>query len=279
MLKLTPSQLREYLMCPRKYRRRYVDKVKEQTDNFNSQALSFGNVLHAALAELHSPAEANWQGLHGGEAPVDGASPLERLVMKHWVSTGYETTEQEQAARTSAVSILEYYLASGAVPSGTVLGVEEYLTGFLRATGEHVELSCRADRVELLTIGEGVVLEVLDYKYKSGSGPLPSATALADDLPTFIYFLCAWGRYSHLADLRGIRVSLLDLVTLRKVTVDYHKPGIASNYEALQKVVHKIRAENFEPTPSAICPWCPFRKGCPAVDIDLDKLCVDQFPG
>lgn len=217
--------------------------------------MSFGNSLHAALEELHNPSRTG--------ADIS----LETLLRKHWRSDGYTTPDQDAAHYTKALDAFTRYCVALTPPGGQILATEGYLTRIITHDAHRFELSCRADRIELRP---GGTLEVLDYK-TNGDGNVPPSEQLALDLPTFIYYLLARlssPRYAHIV------VSQLNLLSLRKVAVDYTDEQHAQNKTGLLGGVAKIETGNFGPRPGPHCAWCPVKARCPAfaVEITLDNI-------
>ena len=64
--KLSSSQITTYLMCPRKYRYRYSDKLEPESRSAN---MAFGSAVHAAIAWW-------WQ------ERIDGRSPKDEDAMR-----------------------------------------------------------------------------------------------------------------------------------------------------------------------------------------------------
>jgi RecB family exonuclease len=194
-------------------------------------------------------------------------------MSEHWRPEGYEDTQSEEAAFLQACDILKYYVRSDHTPKGQVLATEAYLTCNTTLSGHTVQLSCRADRVELFADG---TLEMLDYKL-SKTGGLPSAAELAADLPSFIYFLLLWHSYRRDARVRNIRLAQLNLLSLTRVAVVYEQFQIVRHREALTELVSTVMSgEPLEPRVNAGCSWCPVLASCPAWS-ELDLADLENF--
>lgn len=270
-LKLTPSRMRDYLICPRKFEQQYLvpaqGKAATSTVRTESALMSLGSSLHAVLDELHKPGQGSQV------EPIDISSQeVDRLLSRHWHKEGYANPHEEEAAWEQALSILRYYCRSKHVPQGEVLATEAYLSCLTTIRGYTVELSCRADRIELHSDG---TLEIIDYKV-SAKNDVPSVSTLADDLPTFLYFLLAW--HYHRADerVRNVRFSLLNLISLEKSAVQYDQHQVVHHRDALGEVVVAALSGPMEPRVNAGCAWCPVHDGCPAW-AELDMADLDKF--
>jgi RecB family exonuclease len=270
-LKLTPSRMRDFLICPRKFEQQYLvpahGRAATSAERTENAVMSLGSSLHAVLDALHKP---------GQESQPAGAGmssqEVDRLLSRHWRKEGYANTEEEEAAWEQARSILRYYCRSQHVPQGEVLATEAYLSCLTTIKGFTVELSCRADRMELHNDG---TLEIVDYKV-SASGEVPTASTLAEDLPTFLYFLLAWHYHRADARVRNVRFSLLNLISLAKVGVQYDQHQVVQHRNALEEAVVAALSGDLEPRVNAGCAWCPVHDGCPAW-AELDMADLDSF--
>jgi putative RecB family exonuclease len=299
-IKLTPSRVREYLSCPLKFARLYgpADEYGSNghaiasssgqvrvanTSKALSATMSLSNSLHAALDTLHRPSPCELLGLNhplntrssaNGTREQLSEQELSSLVSRHWQTDGYQDSQAEEAAYTQACEILRYYAQSEHTPHGQVLATEAYLTATTTLRGYRVELSCRADRIELHQDG---VLEVLDYKL-TRNGQLPSARALAEDLSSFLYWLLIGHHYKRHPGVRAVRISQLDLMNLTKVQAEYDHDQIARHKEALAELIHSVMggSRELEPHVSAACAWCPVQQACPAWG-ELDMADLDSF--
>lgn len=289
-IKLTPSRVRDYMACPLKFGRLYgpaaeyqsiYPKVSsEQADNATrgrTAALALGNCLHAALDALHRPSPTEALSLNEPYSPQQGTNgakalsdeELSRLISQHWRSDGYDDGRSEEAAYLQACDILKYYARSDHTPTGQVLATEAYLTAVTTLRGYRVEMSCRADRLELHDDG---TLEVLDYKL-SRNGELPSTRTLSEDLSSYLYWLLAWHHYRQDPRVRNVRISQLALLTLTKVEVEYDQHQVLRHKEALIELVTSAMERPLEPRVNAGCAWCPVQQSCPAwSEINFDEL-------
>ena len=251
MLSLTPTKLRDYLVCPQLYKLRHINRVE---DGSNSAALSFGRSMHAALEELHK--------VGIGDLPTP-----ERLLRRHWDRDGYTDKHESDVYFTRGSDALNRYMNTHFATPGQILGTEVFMSYVVNMKGVRVKLGCKADRV---AVDAGGVLEVLDYKTNS-SGRLPTPESLVEDLPTFLYYVLTRIYYP---DHKAVRVSLLNVLTLTKVDVEYREAEIVANKKKLIALARTFSAGVFEPAPSEACAWCPVQERCPKfnIEVDLDSL-------
>jgi putative RecB family exonuclease len=251
MLSLTPTKLRDYLICPQLYKLRHIDRVE---DGRNSAALSFGRSMHAALEEIHKV---------GAGSLLDP----ERLLRRHWDPGGYADRHESEVYFTRGSDALSRYMGTPFAAPGQILGTEVFMSYVVNMNGLRIKLGCKADRVSVDTRG---ILEVLDYK-TNASGRLPTPESLTEDLPTFLYYVLTRICYP---EYKAVRISLLNVLTLAKVDVEYREAMIAENKKRLAALARSFAAGVFEPAPSEACAWCPVQDRCPKFDteVDLDSL-------
>lgn len=251
MLSLTPTKFRDYLVCPQLYKLRHIDRVE---DGSNSAALSFGRSMHAALEELHKV------GLAASPDP-------EMLLRRHWNPLCYADKHESEVYFMRGSDALSRYVSTPFAAPGQILGTEVFMSYVVNMKGLRVKLGCKADRV---AVDAGGVLEVLDYK-TNASGRLPTPESLAEDLPTFLYYVLTRIYYPQ---HKAVRISLLNVLTLSKVDVEYGEAKIAANKKKLFAFARTFATGDFNPAPSEACAWCPVQDRCPKFDteVDLDSL-------
>jgi RecB family exonuclease len=288
-LKLTPSRLRDLQTCPRRFQAQYLLPLAGGKRGASSSASSlkgatspmmqFGSNLHAALDFLHRPQAGSDSAGTGPGASPEAVKPadlteddIRNLLSRHWRGDAYPDRDQEVAALSEGTKLLMYYCRSPHAITAEVLATEAFLSTTTTIRGYRVELSARVDRLDLHPDG---TLEALDYKV-STRAEVPSARELANDLPTFIYFLLTWHRYRNDSRVRNVVVSQTHLLTLEKVTVKFDQRDLIQNRARLAVLVAEAMNGPMEPRVSAACAWCPVREGCPAWgDLNLDDL--EQF--
>lgn len=251
MLSLTPTKLRDHLVCSQLYKLRHIDRVEEGR---NSAALSFGRSMHAALEGLHKV----------------GAGTLrdpERLLRRHWEQEGYTDKHESEIYIAKGTGALSRYMDTPLAKPGQILGTEVFMSYVVSMRGLRAKLGCKADRVAL---DAGGALEVLDYKTNL-SGRLPTPESLTEDLPTFLYYVLTRIYYP---EHKAVRVSLLNVLTLAKVDVEYGEAKIVANKKKLVACAHVFASSIFDPAPSEACAWCAMQDCCPKfnTEVDLDSL-------
>jgi RecB family exonuclease len=251
MLSLTPTKLRDYLVCPQLYKLRHIDRAD---DGGNSAALSFGRSMHAALEELH-------------KTGVGTLPDPEGLLRRHWKSGDYADRHESEVYFTRGREALSRYIGTQFAATGQILGTEVFMSYVVNMRGLRVKLGCKADRV---AVDAGGMLEVLDYK-TNASGKLPTPESLVEDLPTFLYYVLTRIYYP---EYKAVRISLLNVLTLAKVDVEYAGAKIEVNKKRLVALVRVFAESVFDPVPSEACVWCAVQDRCPKfnTEVDLDSL-------
>lgn len=116
------------------------------------------------------------------------------------------------------------------------------------------------DRIDKLAGGE---YEIIDYKTASR---MPSQDSVNKDLQMSIYHLGILNKWPQI-DPDKIRLSLYFLKHNEKITTIRAKRDILETKNSILSIINEIAekqsANNFPPTPSALCDWCGYRKMCP----------------
>lgn len=254
MQRLTPSRVRDYQACALKFKLTTLDGLGPK-DIEQTAPLCFGNSIHAALDTFHRPGARQ------------RTADAETLLRQHWKLGGYRDAGEEAQYFQRGVQALTQYLQAKGIPEGDILRTECFLRQQVKLDGRQVELSAKADRIELLP---GDVLKILDYKTHA-SGEIPSAGMLACDLPTFLYYTLARLAYPQ---YKRVMVAQLNVLTLAETAVEYTPEEVTANKQALIELIDQIERGEFEARPNGHCAWCPVRSYCPffGPEVNLDEL-------
>lgn len=241
-ISLTPSRVRDYITCPFRFKLKHLDNIRAQT---KSPQLAFGNSIHAVLAEINNPARV------GKEEVI-----LSDCLEQHWDTTGYIDEGESARHFDDGLRALEFYMQSFSPPEGLVIGTEVFLSNRVRIDPNTcIQAGCKIDHLQ---VNVDDSLEVLDYK-TNHSGELPSAESLVNDLPTFLTYLLARINYSNYPN---VLVSQLNMLTLKKVTVDYTHKQLETNKQAFIALVRKLELGWYDPQKSWACSWCGVEEYC-----------------
>jgi putative RecB family exonuclease len=219
-------------------------------------SLVFGSSFHSAL-EFHFR-----ELLMGNAAP--SLDTLLDVFWQEWESRGSaEITFPRGEGLTSFAGLAERMLrafraSNLALPSGTIIGVEEELRGEL-VPGLPDVLA----RVDLM-VDSGDALIVTDFK----TARTAWSAHQVDDWGGQLLMYHELAR--PLADGRPLKLvfvvftkTRIPLVTLHPVKVDDHQ--LERTRRVVETVWRAIEGEHFYPAPSPLnCPGCPFRDACRA---------------
>jgi superfamily I DNA/RNA helicase/RecB family exonuclease len=235
---LSASDIDTYRSCPLKYKFARVFRIPQEPTLHQR----FGIAVHHVLERYHGAA------VESGGQPGSLAELL-GLLDEAWRRQGFGDSDEERQLRGKAAAALARYHEHSLIDQARPVWFERQFTFKL---GPHV-LRGRVDRVDRTPNGE---YELIDYK----TGRPKSADELADDVQLALYAVAAresWG----LEASRGAYYYLLDDV---KVAVSGDEQWIR---DVATEVAEGIRAQEFEPTPSArACSLCDYRLACPAAE-------------
>jgi RecB family exonuclease len=268
---LSPTALRAYDECPRRFAYAYIDK--EPPEERPGPQLILANAIHAALADLFrlEPSERNEEISH-------------RMLRHHWLrqrgrEKAFLSAEEEAAWGYDALAMLSRFCHNRPEELGLrVLAVEDWI----RAPLDHGHVvGGRLDRAERVPVagvaggeesgGDGVEevqgLRVTDYK--TGRCRIDGAEELAEDRGAQIYAVAATRTYR-------IRVTEVRFLYLPEdVAVSWHPEAedLAALEQRLASEIDGIVADaELEARPDYHCRWCGFREICPA-----QKLRAEDF--
>jgi putative RecB family exonuclease len=242
-----------YASCPLRYAFRYVEGLPEPSV---SASLVFGGAIHKACEAYYREV------LAGG--PLPSLDALLAAYHDGWLEheaqvVQFGKTEDRAALDDLAGRMLAAFQASElAQPAGTILGIEEELTG--QVIPGVPDLLARID----LLVDEGDGLLVVDLKTARSRWSQEQVQDSAGQL--HLYHELA----RPLADGRPVRLEFAVLTKTKSPEVFRHEVTVAPQQigrtkRIVERVWRAIEAGNFYPAPSAMnCPGCPYRAQCRA---------------
>jgi RecB family exonuclease len=268
----TPSRLRSWLDCPRRYRMTYLDRPSPPKGPPWAHN-SFGASVHNALASW-------WRLPRAGRTPA----AAEQLVERGWLSDGYADDAQSalQLRRASAM-VLGY--AAGLDPAAEPVGVERTVatkTELIAVSGRIDRLDDRPVRVSAVGAplaavpgqpdipGQDRQLVVVDYK--TGRHPL-TVDDVRSSLALALYALAAGRVLRRSCDT----VELHHLPTAQILRWQHTPESLDRQLRRAEDIAgecsvadDRYRGEPqtgrgddvFPPQPGAWCGWCDFRAHC-----------------
>ena len=243
---LSVSQINTYLMCPRKYRYRYVDELEPE---FRSAALGFGTAVHSALGwwfeermaarvpELEEALRifrADWSAeLALGDLDLDGKTPAEMSDLGEKLVTLF---------------VVEL---GDLVPEAADLRVEVPLVDPRNGRELPLPLLGFIDFV-----AEGMVGEIKTAARKN------SATTWLFQLTAYAYALREQGK--DLPKAKVVQLIKTRVPKLEVMEVEISESDVAWFLEVTAEVYDAICAGAFFPNPGWMCPRCEYRGACRA---------------
>jgi RecB family exonuclease len=242
-LRLSFSRVDMYRTCPLQYRFGYVDRLPAQP----SPQLSWGNSIHAAL-------QAWWDQKLPVPPPVE---VLLEALYERWDDTGFADVARAEKVvwYRHAQDVLRRHHARYAASYVPAVACEAW---FEFALGEDITVVGSIDHVARTPAGG---LGIVDWKTNRKAKP---RKYVAGSLQLAIYALAC-------VELWGVEpewVALDFVVPGVRVTTSRDEIDTAAAIATLRDVATRVRAEAFEPTPSALCGWCDWRAECPAFEGD-----------
>ncbi|HEX9034160.1 MAG TPA: PD-(D/E)XK nuclease family protein [Streptosporangiaceae bacterium] len=265
----TPSRLRAWLDCPRRYRMTYLERPSPQKGPPWAHN-SLGASVHNALA--------GWWRLKVAErTPAAAGALLER----GWLTDGFaDDAQSAQYLRSARAMVVDY--VAGIDPYDEPVGVERTVatkTDLIAVSGRIDRLDDRraedrpADGVPRQRRGPDDERELVVVDYKTGRHRLTADDARSS-LALALYALAA-GRVLR----RTCRaVELHHLPTGQVLRWEHTDESLERQLRRAEDIAGECRAADesfraeppsasredvFPPTPGAWCGWCDFRAHCP----------------
>jgi len=260
----TPSRLRAWLECPRRYRMTYLDRPPPQKGPPWAHN-SLGASVHNALA--------GWWRLRRHERTAAAAGDL---VEGGWLADGFADDAQSAEYKSRSRAMVESYVA-GLDPAREPAGVERVVatkTELITVSGRIDRLDDRPVRVRPAEERAGPgdrELVVVDYKtgrYAPSVDDARSSMALA------LYAISA----GHVLRRPCYAVELHHLPTDRVLRWEHSESSLQRQLRRAEDIAAECAAADerfradpesgrgdaiFPPSPGSGCSWCDFRGVCP----------------
>lgn len=245
------SALDTYKQCPQKYKFQEIDRIPFP----KGKEAVFGTIIHGTLRFMFE---------RGPLYPtLDQVQEHFRTRLAErkslWVNNEEYALWHEEGTR-----MLKNFYAKNAPWNFSVIDLESKFEVLLldEQNGETHILVGKIDRIDKLPDGN---YEIIDYKT---SRKLPSQEKVDKDLQLSIYSLGLQKKWPHLQP-EHIGLSLYFLKHGEKLsTVRTVEATEATKREVLGTISEISKktstGERFEPAPSPLCDWCPYKPMCPA---------------
>ena len=232
---LSFTQISLYQSCPLCYKLQYIDGLKSKGKWY----FSFGTTMHACVEHF----------FRVSVPPPPSLDELLQFYERNWISSGYESAEEETKYRAYGRDILTRFWEIHSADFRMPVALERMF--YIDIDG--IKLRGFIDRVDKLESGG---LSIIDYKTNK---ELFTADNLEKDLQLTLYQLAA-------EQIWHLPVEKLTLYHLRSNTVCSCQPRDESRLEQARhlvvEVAENIARQKFPATENQYCP-CDFPEHCP----------------
>lgn len=248
-----------YLLCPRKYRYTYIDKLyKKQRRGVNVNFI-FGNVIHLTCK--------NFYNLRSEERTAENVS---KVFREEWKRSGirpfFNTLEDERELGKKGLAMLDnfYSIFGKKMPYQT--------EAYMEHTEKDYKLFGRVDRVDLLQDGS---LEIIDYKtgtyYELDESETEERERKTIQLKLYAYLL-----NGSKAKVRS--GSFYYMCDNKFDTIDFTDESIKYIGEWFEEIINDIRYDKeFYTKVGSHCKFCDFYKTCQCGEkIETQQIAADN---
>ena len=259
------SQLSMYEECPLKYKLRYRDRIRRDTEGIEG---FLGTVVHETLKKFYDDLR-----LTKLNALNDLLSHYDRLWQQNWhdsiIITKHDLTAEHYQALGKKL-LKTYYERYAPFDSDMTIGTEMRIT-FSLDDSDRYKLTGLIDRLSQTEQG---IYQIHDYKT---SAYLPSQEYVDNDRQLALYHIGVQRRWPDIKDLRLI---------WHYLAFDRELVSSRSEEEISRLVMETIRlideiksAEDFPPRESALCQWCEYPDLCPLMKhaFKVEALPVNEY--
>lgn len=241
-MRISYSAFDTYQSCPLKYKFQNIDRIKTP----KSKEAVFGSALHETMKFVHTPGIL---------------SPTLDQAMEHfsasWNSTVFENPDEERAAFTQGVKILQNYYRQNNPADFNIVNLESRFEIAIGGPDDQHIISGIIDRIDRTPDG----FEIIDYKTTK---KMPDQQKVDNDMQLSVYLQAFLSHYpKEVENLDKIKVSLYYLKHGVKLTATRTKEQLKKSEELFLETIRLIEEGKFEPQMSPLCDWCGYQKFCP----------------
>lgn len=267
-LRLTPSSIRAFRLCPYSYALGYVQRIPDAARR-KFPAMIVGNAVHATIARF----------LRLGGKRRRGLDEFMAMLPAAWNASDFADPESERTAFEQARNLIERFYEEP-YPAEPVrdLGIEKSLAWLRPRRGLVV-----AGKVDRICLRKEGLLEVVDFKTgRPPAGP----TTLRDDPQTLLYRSIAADSFRWVKAARTV-VSFRYIGAAVTLTIEYDDVEFFDLWAEIEAVAAEVKAsmsaiekgakmmDAFPPSCGQHCLRCQFLDHCPAAS----KLTTAQIDG
>ncbi len=246
------SALQTYKQCPQKYKFQEIDRIPAK----KSKEAVFGTLVHGSLNFMFK------------QTPL---FPTMEEVVEYYRSNFssvsndvFETEAIRKAYVDEGSNMLKSFYKKNPPWNFSVLGLETRFEVVLEDEKNKIThvLAGKVDRIDKLP---DETYEIIDYKTAKR---LPSQEAVDSDLQLSLYALGVQKKWPHM-NSQNMKVSLYFLKHQEKLSsIRTPESSAGVQREALDTISEILwktqEKKTFEPTPSPLCGYCPYKPVCPA---------------
>lgn len=231
------TNLDSFISCPLQYRFKVVLKVKIYPV---SATLSFGISVHNTLRAYFDAKKR------------DQDPDVVALFAEHWISSGYETKQQENERKVDGLTAVRH-----GISDDTDTLPDQLEWGFTVPLPSGDRLKGRIDRIDKHPDG---TVSIIDYKTGQPSDPKKARSNL--QLGMYIYAV----EQSQRVNVRD--VTLFYVSANKKITVEKSEFKLDTVLDTVLTSVNALKtatnADDFPAKPDAFtCNWCDYKTICP----------------
>lgn len=245
----SPSKLDCYKQCPRKYRYRYVDKIKREGQSMEA---FLGTCVHGAFEALYESL------MHGKRLTLEETlAEYERLWAEGFnekikVRPGFSAADWKALGRDC---VTYYYEGNKPFEANRTVAVEKKVGFALEVDGQTYRIEGYVDR---LALGKDGAFEVHDYKTAK---TLPTQEDVDEDVQLAVYDLAVRDAWPDTKDVRLIWHYVRHGKSLTSSrTADQRNALMRELGSLIDKIKHD---REFPPVETPLCGWCEYRDLCP----------------
>lgn len=251
-VKFSPSKLDTYSNCPRRYRYRYVDKIKREGTSVEAFV---GTCVHSAFESLYEGL------LHGKTLSLEETLAVFEAGWKEGWSEKVAIRDKQYSAEDwralGRQCVGLYYKAQAPFDKERTVAVEKRIGFELGVEGESYRIEGFIDR---LASGADGAFEIHDYKT---SKTLPSQADVDADRQLAVYDIAVRDHWK-VPDEQEVRLVWHYVRHGRSLTSRRSPQERAALRDELAALIAAIKHDHdFAPQKTALCDWCEYRDLCP----------------
>ena len=249
------SRLNTFQQCPRKYKFRYLDRLKSDTEGIEA---FMGKRVHEALEQLYKELKFTKQ-----MTVEEVLQFYEREWEKHWhahVQVVRAELNPGHYFELGRRCITDYYKRHAPFNQGRTLGLEERIE--LKLTDGERSYTIQGFIDRLSWDPDTETYEIHDYK--TGSS-VPTQADADQDRQLALYQI---GLLQRWPDAKRVKLVWHYLAADKELTSLRTLETLAALEAEVIGVIKQVEAETvrgvWEPRTSALCDWCEYKTLCPA---------------